>query len=241
MKNKGTKHVLQFGTRQISYCLHRAKRKRLRIVVTPELRVDVFAPNDAEDEQVRAAVRKKAPWIAKTLDKVESYHPLPTPRRYISGETLVYLGRQYRLKVENSSNQPAKLLGRFLCVWVEDKADTKAIKRAVETWYRKRARETLDRHVEKCHAIASCHGVPDPLLAIRAMRRRWGSCSPAGRITLNLRLVQAPVHCIEYVIMHELCHLKYHNHSKAFYSLLSRCQPDWRKRKGALDRFRLCS
>ena len=71
MKSKSNKHLVQFGTRQIPYCLLRAKRKRLRIVVTPELRVDVFAPKDADDEQIRKAVKKKAPWIAKTLDKVE--------------------------------------------------------------------------------------------------------------------------------------------------------------------------
>lgn len=239
MKSEEAKHILEFGTRKIPYYLHRAERRRLRIVVTPELRVEVFAPSGARDEELRAAVRKKAPWIAKTLNKVEAYHPLPSPRRYVSGETLVYLGRQYRLKVVNSSNQPAKLYGRFLHVWVKDKSDTKAIEKAVNVWYRERARETLGRHMEKCHSVASRHGVPDPLVTIRIMRRRWGSCSPAGRITLNLKLVQVPVHFIDYVIMHELCHLKHHSHSKAFYSLLTRCQPDWRKRKQFLDRLRL--
>lgn len=227
---------IAFGTRRITYTLHRRERKRLRIVVSPELSVDVFTPVTANEEQIEAALMKKAAWIAGKLDALERYHPLPAPKKYISGETLVYLGRQYRLKVERGNAQPAKLRGRFLKVWVKDKKDTRKIKNAVDAWYRKRAHETLNRYMKKCHTIASRHGVAEPVLAIRAMRRRWGSCSSKGRITLNLNLVKAPVHCIEYVIMHELCHMKYHNHSKSFYSLLTRCQPDWRKRKEILDK-----
>jgi predicted metal-dependent hydrolase len=238
-KTESPKGVIQFGARQIQYHLHRDNRRHLRVVVSPELKVDVFVPKTATEGQIHAAVKKKAPWITRTLDKVETYHPLPAPKRYVSGETFLYLGRQYRLKVENGLRQPAKLAGRFLLVWVEEKTDVQGIKRAVDAWYRKRAHEALGRYMERCYAIASRHGIPEPLLVIRAMRRRWGSCSPSGRITLNVKLVQAPVHCIEYVIMHELCHLKNNNHSKAFYSLLNRCQPDWRKRKEALDRFRL--
>jgi predicted metal-dependent hydrolase len=239
MKTDSEKDVIQFGTRQIHYHLHRDDRKHLRVVVAPELKVDVFAPKTADDGQIHQALKKKAQWIARTLDKLETYHPLPAPKRYVSGETFVYLGRQYRLKVENGLRQPAKLLGRFLWVWTGDKADVLSIKRTVDVWYRKRAHEALGRYMEKCCIIASRHGVREPSLVIRAMRRRWGSCSPSGRITLNVKLVQVPVHCIEYVIMHELCHLRNHNHSKAFYSLLTRCQPDWRSRKEALDQFRL--
>ena len=239
MKIKAEKHILEFGSRQIPYCLHRADRKRLRVVVSPELTVDVFVPKTVNDDQIHLSLKKKAPWIARTLDKLESYHPLPVPKRYVSGETLVYLGRQYRLKVVKDSKQQAKLLGRFLWVWVEDKNDTQSVKKAVDQWYRKRAGETLGRYLEKCYTVVLRHGVSKPLLVIRKMRRRWGSCSSKGRITLNTNLVQVPVHCIEYVITHELCHLKHNNHSKAFYSLLTRCQPDWRKRKEILDKFRL--
>lgn len=239
MKINVEKHILEFGSRQIPYRLHRADRKRLRVVVSPELVVDVYAPRNTDDEKIRLAVQKKASWIARTLGKLESYHPLPIPKRYISGETLVYLGRQYRLKVVENSKQPAKLMGRFLWVWVEDNNDTPIVKKAVDQWYRKRAREVFGRYLEKCYTVASRHGVPEPMLVIRTMRRRWGSCSNKGRITLNVNLVKVPVHCIEYVITHELCHLKHNNHSKAFFSLLTRCQPDWRKRKETLDRFRL--
>jgi len=239
MKTDGRNHSIQFGSRQIPYTLHRAERKRMRIVVSPELRVDVFSPKTADDEQVRKALIKKVAWISRKLDALEDYHPLPSPKKYISGETVVYLGRQYRLKIENGLKQPAKLMGRFLWVWIKDRKDTTSAKQAVEAWYRISSHAALGRYMDRCYTIASRHGVLQPVMTIRAMKRRWGSCSRLGRITLNINLIQVPIHCIEYVIMHELCHLKHHNHSKAFYSLLTRCQPDWRWRKEALDLIRL--
>ncbi len=235
MKTEAESRTLQFGSRRIQYTLHQSKRKRLRIVVSPDLTVDIFAPINKTDDQIRSAIQKKGPWIVKKLDKLETFHPLPAPKHYISGETLVYLGRQYRLKVKKGLKQPAKLLGSFLWVWIEDKNNTSKIRKAVDDWYRDHAHDIFSRYMEKCCAITSRHGVPEPLMAIRTMKRRWGSCSPNGRITLNVKLVMAPVHCIEYVIMHELCHLKYHNHSKSFYSLLNRCMPDWKRRKDRLE------
>jgi predicted metal-dependent hydrolase len=239
MKAESRDQFIQFGRRQIPYSLNFSQRKRLRVVVYPDLTVDVFAPISATDQEVRSALTRKAHLIARAIDKFEAYQPLPRPKRFISGETLSYLGRQYRLKVEKGSRQPPKLMGRFLWVWVKDRTDVQGIERAVAAWYRTHAHDTLNRYLEACYRIASRHGVLRPTVAIRSMRTRWGSCSRSGRITLNVNLVQVPVHCIEYVITHEICHIKYHNHSKAFYSLLSRCQPDWRKRKETLDRFRV--
>jgi len=239
MKSEPLKQTMEFGSRKIPYRLHRADRKRLRIVVSPDLMVDIFAPKSATDEALKAAITKKGPWLARTLDKLEDYQPLPIPKNYLSGETFMYLGRQYRLKVEYGFRQPAKLLGRFLYVWVKDTPDTQSVKKSVDAWYRKRAHDAMERYMERCQAVAARHGIPEPSWMIRNMRRRWGSCSPSGRITLNTNLVKVPVQCIEYVITHELCHLKTHNHSRAFYSLLTCCLPDWRQRKETLDKFRL--
>lgn len=239
MKPEPENQTMKFGSRRIPYRLYRADRKRLRIVVSPDLMVDIFAPRFATEEEVQIAIKKKAPWVVRTLDKLEGYQPLPSPKNYLSGETFMYLGRQYRLRVEYGFRQPAKLLGRFLHVWVKDRSDTQSVKKSVELWYRKRAHDTMGRYMEKCQAVGTRHGIQETSWVIRTMRRRWGSCSPSGRITLNTNLVKVPVQCIEYVIMHELCHLKNHNHSKPFYSLLTRCLPDWRKRKETLDKFRL--
>ncbi len=239
MKTETQTHTIHFGDRQIAFSLQRNGRKRLKIVVTPELSVEVVAPHTATDDQVLAAVRKKAFWISQKLEKQASYHPMPTPRQYVSGETLVYLGRQYLLQVETGAKQPAKLLGRYLIVRVANSSNRPAVERAVDAWYKEMSRQAIGRCLAKCQTITRRHGLPEPKLMVRAMQRRWGSCSPAGRITINLKLVQMPVHYIEYVLMHELCHLKYHNHSKGFYALLTRCQPDWRERKADLDRFRL--
>lgn len=237
MKISVAEKILHFGTRQIVYRLHRANRKRLRIVVSPELSIDVYAPSDAEEDRIVEALRKKSPWITRTLDKMAAYHPLPSPTRYTDGETIVYLGRQYRLKVESGLSQPAKLIGRYLQVHVRDKMNAQAVKGAVESWYRQRGHEIFKRYLMKCLEVVSRHGVVEPVFAVRTMKRRWGSCSPKGRITLNSKLVQVPVHCIEYVLMHELCHLRYHNHSKLFYALLGRCMPDWKVRRDYLNTF----
>ncbi len=231
-----TENIIRFGTRNIPYQLTREKRKRVRILVTPDLMVSVSAPTRARDSQIAGILQKKARWIAKKIDEMKAFHPMPGPKQYLSGETFRYLGRQYRLKVEQGPKAPAKLKGKFLHITVPEKADRAAVKNAVELWYRMQAERTFRRYVKKCTEITARHGVPEAAITLRKMRTRWGSCSYTGRISINTNLIQAPVHCIEYVIMHELCHLKHHNHSKAFYKLLTLCMPDWQRRKEALHK-----
>jgi predicted metal-dependent hydrolase len=234
MPTADTTHRLEYGNRHIDYLIRHTDRKRLRLTVTPAATLDVIAPMGADPDRVTQLVHEKAPWVFRKMREVEAFHPLPEPLQYISGETIRFLGRQYRLKVHQGPHVPAKLYGRYLHVTVPDKADSTLVKAAVTRWYRKRADILFNRYLEEALPIAKRHGIPEPTLTIRQMRTRWGSCTANGRITLNLALIQTPVHCIEYVIMHELCHLKHHNHSKAFYSLLTRCMPDWQARKSVL-------
>lgn len=235
MKIKNSHRILNYGSRRIKYQLIRAARKRLRIVVLPNLKVKVYVPDSISDDDIIPSIKKKAHWISKQLDHFDKYHPLPTLRKYISGETFIYLGRQYRLKVEKRSEKVVKLQGKYLHVSTPDKSNNIDVRKLVDNWYRTRANDIFHRYMQKCYNVASRHGIPEAKIVIRKMRTRWGSCSSRGKITLNIKLVQTPIHCIEYVIMHELCHLKYHNHSKQFYRLLSRCMPDWKRKKSAID------
>jgi predicted metal-dependent hydrolase len=234
MRTNAPAQVLVYGERRVPYRLRFSDRKRLRITVKPDLSVLVDAPSGFAEEEVREAVRSKAPWILRQIASFNEFHPLPMPHKFISGETFVYLGRQYRLKVQKGGKSPAKLRGRNLHVTVPDKTDARAVKAAVDAWYRARADGIFRRYLATCMDIAARHRISEPELTIRDMRTRWGSCSAADRITLNLKLIYAPVHCIEYVIMHELCHLVHHDHSPRFYRLLSRCMPDWEKRRAVL-------
>lgn len=153
----------------------------------------------------------------------------------MAGETHLYLGRQYRLRIHQASSASVKLVGRFFHVSVPDREDTGAIAAAMERWYRSHAERIFHQRLEHCAQAAASLRSRSIRLRIRPMKRRWGSCTRAGTITLNIDLVKTPLHCIEYVIMHELCHLHIYDHSPAFFRLLSRCMPDWRQRKERLE------
>lgn len=228
---------LRVGEREVAYHLRFSERKRLRIVVKPDQTVHVTAPSGTDTESIDEALRRRLHWITRQLDHFEQFKPLPTPLRYVSGETLLYLGRQYRLNISPGPPGIAKLKGRFLRISVPDSSDAERVKAQVDSWYRIRAEDVFSRYLSLCMTIGARHGIPEPRLRIQDMRTRWGSCSNRGWITLNLKLVQVPVHCLEYVVMHELCHLVHHSHSQEFYQLLAQCMPDWKQRRSVLKRY----
>lgn len=129
-----------------------------------------------------------------------------------------------------------KLIGRFLHVRATNRDDGERVGNLLENWYRVHALRVFAHRLQGCLAAApSLRLSAAPKMVIRKMTKRWGSCTKAGNILLNLELVKVPVHCIDYVIAHELCHLKVHNHGKMFYRLLARCMPDWEARKNRLE------
>ena len=230
-------HVIQFGDETIPFTLELRQRRRLSISVHPDRRVTVFAPADCSLTDVLARVQKRAAWIIRQRAYFEQFHPLPHEKRYISGETHLYLGRQYRLKIHSAAAESVKLTGGYLHVATANRPDVLQVKRLLDDWYRNHAKGIFHTRLLQCLDHAPSLRMPPPAIIIRRMSRRWGSCTKAGNILLNLDLVKTPRYCIEYVIMHELCHLRIHNHSPGYYRLLSRCMPDWEKRKTRLDAY----
>lgn len=231
---------IQFGSKLIDFRLEYSDRKSLGITVTPEMEVLVKAPFDTSLKQVKEKIRKRAPWIIKQQSFFLSFQPKAAQRRYISGETHLYLGRQYRLRIMNDElgimNNCVKLSGGFLNTYTNDKSK---VKKLVENWYLQKAKERLPQTahplIEKFCTKHNLSFNPQNL-ALRNMTTRWGSCTSKGKIILNPELIKAPKGCIEYVIIHELCHLIHHNHTQKFIDLQTKEMKNWEKWKMKLEK-----
>ena len=231
---------IQFGSKQIDFRLEYSNRKTLGITVTSDLSVLVKAPADTSLERVKEKLRKKAPWIIRQQSFFLTFHPKTPARKFIGGETHLYLGRQYRLKVKSeklkAKSEEVKLHGQFLEINTQNK---NKVKELVENWYLIKAKDIFNLIakplfeefvIEHNLSLITFH------LSLKKMPTRWGSCTSKGKIILNPELIKAPKGCIEYVIIHELCHLVYHDHTQKFIDLQTKEMPDWEKWKSKLEK-----
>lgn len=224
---------IQFGSRTIDFRLVYSDRKSLGITVTPEMEVLVKAPTDTTMEKVKEKIRKKAHWIIKQQSFFLSFQPKTPNRKYISGETHLYLGRQYRLQIEIGQLESVKLKGKFIVVTSSEKSRTKSL---LHDWYLQHARTKLHEVAAPLIDKFKKHKVEPSSIVLRDMPTRWGSCTPKGKIILNPELIKAPKGCIEYVVIHELCHLIHHDHTQKFLDLQTKEMKDWEKWKMKLEK-----
>jgi len=218
--------------------LKRSRRRTLAISVLPDGTVEVTAPVGAAIEKIREKVEKRAGWITRQRRSFAALSARRPPRRYCAGATHRYLGRQYRLKVTAGDEQSVKLKGAFLCV-ISRTGSEKSVAALLAGWMRERAREQFGRRLAKWYEWCNKQGRPNPRLRLLAMPKRWGSAHKDGWVALNPELVRAPSHCIDYVIAHELCHLKHPQHDKAFFVELDRLCPKWKTLKARLESMEL--
>lgn len=226
--------AIQYGSEKIRYeVCFLPSRQTLGIEVHPDQRVVIRAPVGCSEEAIADRVKKRASWISRQIADFQRYNPRTPQRQYIGGETHLYLGRQYSLKINAGKRTSITMTRHQLEVELPGKPNSERVKATLHRWYLDRARQVFDEVLEECLIRFEDHR--RPRLIIRTMQSRWGSLSASGNMTLNSSLIRAPRACIEYVVIHELCHLQYRDHDARFLKLLGRMMPDWVQRKQRLE------
>ena len=229
-----TQHAITYAGESIPFHLSYSSRKSIEIAVHPNGLVTVKAPLETDKNLIQRRVYKRARWIRRQIRYFAQFDPRTPERRFVGGESHLYLGKKYRLKIRRAETDKVLLKhGFFYIATVNNEPEHIAM--LLEEWYRSKANIYFLKVFEECWYPFHKKEVDKPTLKIRNMKTRWGSLSRKGSLTLNLELIKAPRECIEYVIIHELCHLFHPNHGAEFYNLLERMLPDWIKRKHKLE------
>lgn len=225
---------IDFGSKKIKYTLLYTKRKTLGITVNPDMEIVVKAPENSAIELVEAKVRKRAPWIIKQQSYFLTFHPKPNEKKYVSGESHYYLGKQYRIEVLEDKKNEVSYKGRYIQVKSKNKSN---VKKLLNDWYRVKSKEKFEAIAAPLIEKFKKYDVEPTGLYIQDMKTRWGSCTPQGKIILNPELIKTPKGCIEYVIIHELCHLVHLSHNQKFFDLQAKECPLWERWKTKLEQF----
>ena len=208
--------------------------KNLRLaVLPPDGAVRISAPTYLSDDSIHAFVSSKIDWIKRQRERFGD-QPKRAEREYASGESISVLGQQYFLRVEHSGKGNSLVLSGNEAILTVRKESTANQREAfVNEWYRALLKEQIAIYLPKWEEITGLH--PDSC-QIKNMTTRWGTCNvSARRIWLNLQLAKKPTECLEYVILHELTHLKVYNHGKDFAAIMDRYMPDWREIRKRLN------
>jgi predicted metal-dependent hydrolase len=202
-------------------------------VLPPDGRVRVSAPTQLTDEAITMFVRTKLGWIKKQQEKFQQ-QPRQSERQYVSGETLYVWGKQYFLQVEYSYKGNALTLsGDKAILTVRKESSPKQRGSFVNEWYRSLLKQEVAKYLPKWEKTT---GLYCSSWQSKYMTTKWGTCNPTSKkIWLNIQLAKKPIECLEYVILHELAHLKVHNHGPEFTAILDQYMPYWRDHRCRLN------
>ena len=223
---------IEYGKNIFDIRLERKKRKTMTISVLPDGSIEASAPISAEIEDITARLKKRARWIKKQKVYFSQFDPRTPAPRYVPGETHLYLGKQYRLRHREDIKSNIKLTGKFLEI-TGPKFNSSTAEKLLKKWYREMTVPTFSRRLDVC--MRRFPQTPRPELHIRRFKSRWGGMSKSGKLTLNADLIRAPIECIDYVIVHELCHIEHPHHGSKFWKLLNQKLPAWQTTKHKLE------
>lgn len=227
---------IQYGTTTIDYqTTYQEGKKDISILIEYQIGVTVVAPPHTSDEQIAAIIRKKAPVIHKQLRKLAEIKPEENSRQFKSGEKIPYLGRQYRLKVIKDDSLTECSLqfhqGKFITkvpTHFNDLERVQSLNHLFKNWYIETGSKKLKQRLK---LYESKLDLSPNQLTVKEQEKSWGTCTPSGNIHINWRIFTAPMRYVDYILVHELCHLKYMDHSDDFWNLVSSLLPDYEDRK----------
>ena len=225
-----------FGTFIYEYQLIKQERKTLSLTVTPDLHIILKCPTQTDNERIENFLQKKWFWLEKQLSFFKKYQRKIYEKEYVSGEGYLYLGRQYKLIVRHGKEDLVSLARGLLTVYTtKEISNGRYNKKLIDLWFEVKTEVIFqDRFREMINKFEYKN---TPVLSIREMKKRWGSFLNKEKIFLNPKLIHTSKDCIDYVIVHELCHLKYKNHNVNFYKLLKEKFPHWEKTKDKLEMY----
>jgi predicted metal-dependent hydrolase len=209
---------------EIPYSIIYSERKTISIIVERDRRVIVRAPINAKPEVIDREIQKRKRLLQKKIEHNSKYPVDKKAKEFVSGESLMYLGKDYKLFVIDEIFEGVRFDNKFFIRKTRQHESTKLFK----DWYLQSAKEII---VPKAKAIAEQIGVSYNSINILDLQYRWGSCTPKDNIHLNWRLIKAPITVIEYIIVHELTHLLEANHTPQFWNRVAAQQPTFNKAK----------
>lgn len=218
------------------YHIKRQRRKTLALHVLDDGRIEVRAPKWVAKREIVEFVEARADWVLEQRQQVLKKQALKP--QFADGEYHYYLGERFPLHVRSAAKASIKLVDGVFSLAVRDPGSAEQIASTLERWYKRQAPSVFEERLFACYEQFPGwfqDKYPMPSLTVRKMKRRWGSCSSRHEVTLNLYLLPMPIACIDYVIVHELCHMEAFHHGKTFYRLLERVMPDWAQREAMIE------
>ena len=219
----------------LGYEVHRKKVKNINLRIKPNMEIYISAPMNLHSDYIENFIRSKEKWIKQVLQKIEEAKQNQLPSQYLSGEKHKYLGKEYELEVkQGNSNRVSLKEGKIILTVISnifENSDEK--KKVMEKWYFENAQKVFVNAIQKWLKILD---ESIEKLSIKPMKSRWGSCNYVKRyINLNTELIKRTQFEIEYVVLHELTHLKYPNHGKGFYRYIENYMPNYKMAEKMLN------
>lgn len=214
----------------LTYSIVQSQRKTISVIIERDRSIVVRVPNGTPEEKVHQAIEKKKKLIYKKVNQPNKYQSPRPYKEFVSGESIMFLGKLYSLEVIKDSFDGIRFDNRFL---VSGKHKAKA-NQFLKDWYIEQAEEKIIPRIKR---FADQLGVQYKKINIREMKHKWGSCTPKNNINFNWRLIKSPTFVIDYVIIHELVHLIISDHSPEFWHMVSIQQPNYKKAKEWLRQY----